>query len=75
MFSLHHLTVHVSVVMFNYSKIGSTLVSMVKLFTIFTMVKQWVQQWIPLLHKCVFNCHMRMERYRGNESKIFMLPS
>jgi hypothetical protein len=25
-----------------------------------TVVKQWVQQWEPLLHKYGFNCRMRM---------------
>jgi hypothetical protein len=54
--SLHYLvTLHklhsVTTVIYVY-----TLVSMVTSPTIVTMVKQWVQQWDPLLYKYGFNC-------------------
>jgi hypothetical protein len=41
----------VSVALFNYGKLHSTLLPMVTLVTMVTMVKQCVQLWDSLLHK------------------------
>jgi hypothetical protein len=46
---------------------NNVLVSMFTLFTMVTVIKQWVQLWDPLLHKHGFNCHTRkvwLQRYQ-----------
>jgi hypothetical protein len=43
--------------MMNYGKLR-TFISLVTLFTMVTVVKQWVYPWDPLLHK--YGCHTTM---------------
>jgi hypothetical protein len=58
----HLLYLHYLVILHKLNSVTTviyvqTLVSMITSPTIVTMVKQWVQQWDPLLYKYGFNCH------------------